>query len=98
MFRRIEMIYLQKITLQRATGTLESDDAFKAGLMACEDEKVIEAWFENRRHFQQSDRSGCGVDQKGGQPPGAEWQVLSSVLCVLGARRVRWPSCCPDRL
>ncbi len=46
MFRRIEMIYPQKITLQHANGTLESNEAFKAGLMACGDEKVIEAWFE----------------------------------------------------
>jgi len=45
MFRRIEMIYPQEIT-QRADGTLEIDQAFKAGLMACGDEQVIEAWFE----------------------------------------------------
>jgi hypothetical protein len=45
MFRRIEMIYPRKIS-QRCDGMLEIDEAFKAGLMACGDEKVIEAWFD----------------------------------------------------
>ena len=39
------MVYPQKNT-QRDDGTFEIGEAFKAGLMACGEEKVVDAWFE----------------------------------------------------
>ncbi len=45
MYRRIEMIYQQE-TNRNADGELQVFPALKAGLMACGNEQVLEAWFE----------------------------------------------------
>lgn len=45
MYRRIEMIFQQE-TRRSADDELQVSPALKAGLMACGNEQVIEAWFE----------------------------------------------------